>query len=134
MQVDVAAGEGPAYAVEYFDYPQADKILKEKGIVLKRGDGHILLAECGSQEGLLEVWPRTMDKICFRVTGNGGYLTLEIPSVYGVRGNAYETEVKMTVGEREKSYDVAKNAWTNVGEAANPADGDHMLVEIISSK
>jgi hypothetical protein len=61
----VAVADGtPAYAVEDFNYPQADKILAEQGILLKRGDGHIVLAECGSQEGLLQVWSRSNDSIC----------------------------------------------------------------------
>ncbi|MEV5928357.1 hypothetical protein ACPCSG_05180 [Streptomyces cellulosae] len=134
LRAEVAADEVPGYAVEDFAYPEADKILEERGIVLKRGDGHILLADCGSQEGLLEVWPRFKDKVCFQVTGNGGFLTMEIPSVYGVRGNSFDTDVTMTVGEEEKQYEIAKNAWTNVGEAADPEDGAHMLVEIVSVK
>lgn len=31
--------------MEDFDYPQADKILAEKNLVLKRGGGHIALAD-----------------------------------------------------------------------------------------
>ncbi|WP_372505976.1 hypothetical protein [Streptomyces macrolidinus] len=134
LRADMTAGENPPYAVEDFNYPRADKILEEQGIVLKRGDGHIVLATCGSQEGLLEVQARSKNKVCFRVTGNSGYLTMEIPAVYGVKGNSYETSVKMTVGDREKVYEIAKDSWTNVGEAADPADGDHMLVEISTNK
>ncbi|MEQ6023086.1 hypothetical protein ACGFWG_07910 [Streptomyces sp. NPDC048405] len=124
----------PGYAVEDFNYPQADKILEERGIVLKRGDGHIILADCGSQEGLLVVWSRSQESVCFRVTGDSGFLTMEMPAVYAVRGNSYETDVTMTVGEEEKHFEIAKNAWTNVGEAADPEDGDHMLVEITTNK
>ncbi|MGO4463813.1 hypothetical protein AB4039_42145, partial [Streptomyces sp. M-16] len=42
------ADEGPGYAIEDFGYPNADKILAERGITLKRGDGHIVLADCAS--------------------------------------------------------------------------------------
>ncbi|MFC8867231.1 hypothetical protein ACFUAC_06180 [Streptomyces sp. NPDC057148] len=52
------ADEAPGYAVEDFNYPGADWIQQEQGIVLKRGDGHIVLAECGSEEGLMELWVR----------------------------------------------------------------------------
>ncbi|MGW2559767.1 hypothetical protein ACWCXB_11070 [Streptomyces sp. NPDC001514] len=128
------ADEAPGFAVEDFNYPQADKILAEKGITLKRGDGHIVLADCASQTGLLEVWARSKDKICFRVTGDSGWLTLEIPSVYGIKGNDYATEVDMTVGTEEKSFDVAQNTWTPVGESADPEGREHMLVEIRTSK
>ena len=49
------AEEGPGYAIEDFGYPNADKILAEQNIALKRGDGHILLADCASGTDLLEV-------------------------------------------------------------------------------
>ncbi|WP_308439628.1 hypothetical protein [Streptomyces spinoverrucosus] len=127
------ADEAPGYAVEDFAYPQADKIQQERGIILKRGDGHIVLAECGPA-GLLEVWARSQDKICFRVTGNQGYLSLEIPSVYAIKGNDYQTEVNMTVDSEEKTFEVDENAWTPVGESADPEGREHMLVEIVTSK
>jgi hypothetical protein len=40
----------------------------------------------------------------------------------------------MTVGTEEKSFDILKNSWTPVGEAADTEGRDHMLVEIRSSK
>ncbi len=89
------------YAVENFDYPQADKILAEQNVVLKRGDGHITLADCATGTGQLEVMARDQSKICFAVKGNSGWLTLELPSVYRIRGNDYATEVDMTVGTEE---------------------------------
>jgi len=132
---EAVADEAPGYAVENFDYPNADKILAEQNIVLKRGDGHITLADCASGTGLLEVWAREKtDKICFAVKGASGWLTLEIPSVYAIKGNDYATEVDMTVGTEEKSFDVEKNTWTAVGEAADEEGREHMLVEIRTVK
>ncbi|GEC06026.1 hypothetical protein SSP24_36810 [Streptomyces spinoverrucosus] len=128
------AGEAPGYGVEDFNYPQADKILAEKNIVLKRGDGHITLADCVSGTGQLEVWARSKDKICFQVTGNSGWLTLEIPSVYGIKGNDYATQVDMTTGTEEKSFDINKNTWTPVGESADEQGREFMLVEIRTAK
>ncbi|MCQ9130523.1 hypothetical protein KMS84_06825 [Streptomyces sp. IBSBF 2807] len=121
--------------METFDYPGADKILAEKKIVLKRGDGHITLADCASGTGLLEIMARNRaDRICFRVVGNSGWLTMEITAVYAIKGNDYTTAVDMTVGAEEKSFDVAKNTWTAVGETADPEGREHLLVEIRSSK
>ncbi|MDX3458961.1 hypothetical protein PV396_44790 [Streptomyces sp. ME02-8801-2C] len=132
---EAVADEAPGYAVETFDYPNADKILAEQNIVLKRGDGHITLVDCASGTGLLEVWAREKaDRICFKVVGNSGWLTMEIPSVYAVKGNDYATEVDMTVGAEEKSFDVEKNTWTAVGESADEQGREHMLVEIRSAK
>ena len=127
--------EAPGYAVENFNYPQADKILAERNIVLKRGDGHITLAAtCVTGTGQLEVWARSKDKICFDVKGSSGWLTLEIPSVYGIKGNDYATQVDMTTGTEEKSFDVAKNTWTAVGESADEQGREFMLVEIRTTK
>ncbi|GCB46512.1 hypothetical protein [Streptomyces sp. NL15-2K] len=129
------ADEAPGYAVEDFKYPQADKILAEQGITLKRGDGHIILATCGSETGLLEIWTRSsVDRVCFRVTGNSGYLTLEIPAVFNVRGNDYTTQVDMTVDGEKKSYDIAENTWTPVGESTDEQGRQFALVEIRTSK
>ncbi|WP_230885303.1 hypothetical protein [Streptomyces spinoverrucosus] len=131
----LVAGDTPGYAVEDFDYPQADKILAEQNIVLKRGDGHITLADCVSGTGQLELLARDRaDKICFNTVGNEGWLTLEIPAVFSFKGNDYSTTVNMTVGSEEKSYEITKNTWTPVGETADPEGRDHMLVEIRITK
>lgn len=129
------ADAAPGYAVENFAYPGADRILAEQDILLKRGDGHITLADCASGTGLLEVWARDKtDKICFRAVGNSGWLTLEIPSVFAIKGNDYATEVDTTVGTEEKSFDIAKNTWTPVGEGVDEQSRERMLVEIRTSK
>ncbi|MET9470284.1 hypothetical protein ABZY44_36920 [Streptomyces sp. NPDC006544] len=128
------AEEGPGYAIEDFGYPNADKILAEQNITLKRGDGHILLANCASATDLLEVWSRAKEKICFKVTGTTGYVTLEIPSVFAVKGNDYSAQVDMKVGEEDKTWDVNKNSWTAVGESADEQGREFMLMEIRTSK
>ncbi|MFI7346010.1 hypothetical protein ACWEDZ_32900 [Streptomyces sp. NPDC005047] len=129
------ADEAPGYAVEDFAYPQADKILEEQGIVLKRGDGHITLADCSSGTDLLQVMARRESQpFCFKTVGDSGWLTLEIPAVYVMRGNDYATQVDMTVGEEEKSFDLEKNTWTSVGESADEQNREHLLVEIRTSK
>ncbi|MBQ0988010.1 hypothetical protein KBZ10_26535 [Streptomyces sp. F63] len=130
---EAVADEAPGYAVETYDYPNADKILAEQGIVLKRGDGRITLADCASGTGLLEVYSRANARICFAVTGNSGWLTLELPSVYGVRTSAHDTELDMTAGTEESSVDVPANTWQAVGESADPEGRPHMLVEIRTS-
>ncbi|MER6494345.1 hypothetical protein [Streptomyces griseorubiginosus] len=128
------AGEAPGYAVENFNYPQADKILAEKKILLKRGDGHITLADCTSGTGQLEVQARDKSKVCFDVKGTSGWLTLELPSVYLIRGNDYSTEADMTVGSEQQSYDIAKNTWTPVGESADEQAREWTLLELRTAK
>ncbi|MFJ9523306.1 hypothetical protein ACIRPK_34335 [Kitasatospora sp. NPDC101801] len=131
--VVTAATDAPPAAVEDFSYPGADKVLADKGIKLFSGNGRIMLAECGAGAGQLEVWPRGMDRICFQVTGKGGYLSLEIPAVYTVKGTSYTTKIDMTVEGEKKSYDIPKDKWVQVGETADPAERDHTLVEIRST-
>ncbi|MFB7272578.1 hypothetical protein [Streptomyces sp. NPDC056244] len=129
------ADDAPAYAVEDFNYPEADEILAEQGLVLKRGDGHITLADCAGGTGLIQIMARKeAEIICFRVVGNSGWLTMEIPAVFTVKGNDYDTEIDMTVGTEKKSFDILKNTWTAVGESAEEQGRDHMLVEIRTAK
>ncbi|WP_103507542.1 hypothetical protein [Streptomyces sp. SM13] len=129
------ADEGPGHAVEDFAYPQADTILAEQGILLKRGDGHIVLAQCGSSPDLLEIYVRheSADKFCFRTTGASGYLSLELPAVYGVQTKDHATELSTTVDGEDHQYDVAANSWAPVGETADPEGREHVLVEIVTS-
>ncbi|MEW2029899.1 hypothetical protein AB0901_05150 [Streptomyces roseifaciens] len=94
----VAAGDDTTLpsAVETFEYPGAAKILKERGIELDRGDGHILLADCKVSQDIVVLSLGKEDKAtegrgryCFRVTGSGkkGYLSLQIPDTYAVMSN-----------------------------------------------
>ncbi|MFD8015924.1 hypothetical protein [Streptomyces sp. NPDC058955] len=131
----VVAEEGPGYAIEDYAYPNADKILAERGITLKRGDGHITLADCGSGSDLLEVRSRLHKNIiCFKVTGTTGYLALELPKVYLIKGNSYATEVDLTVGTEETTVTVEKNTFTPVGETTDPEGRDFTLMEIRTSR
>ncbi|WP_327286401.1 MULTISPECIES: hypothetical protein [unclassified Streptomyces] len=128
------ADEGPGYAVEDFSYPNADKILAEQKIKLKSGNGRILLAECTGAPELMEVFSHQNEKVCFRVTGDKGYLSLEIPAVFGVKGNNYAAQVEMSAGTEQKTFNVDRNAWTAVGETADGQGRDFMLLEIRTSK
>lgn len=125
------ADDLPPFAVEDFNYPGADRILEERGFLLKRGDGHIVLADCGSEGGLLEFSVRGEGVVCFRVTGSSGYLSLEMPSVYGVRtGDSTTTHLELSVNDEERTYDIPANTSAAVGEADDPQGRPHMLVEI----
>ncbi|MYR96032.1 MULTISPECIES: hypothetical protein [unclassified Streptomyces] len=134
ITAETVADEDPGYAIEDFSYPNADKVLAEQKIKLKKGDGRILLAQCDTVSGLLEVYSRVNEKICFSVAGDSGYLSLEIPAVFGVKGNDYNAQVDMAVGDEEKTYAVTKNKWTAVGESADAQGRDFMLLEIRASK
>ncbi|MFE7458001.1 hypothetical protein [Streptomyces sp. NPDC057554] len=128
------AAEAPPYAVEDFNYPQADKIRDERGIVLKRGDGHITLASCASGSDLLVVHSRTHGEVCFRVTGKSGYLSLEIPAVYGIRSTpSHKTDVKLVAEGSEQNISLPKNEWKGVGQISDPEGRDHALIQLSTS-
>jgi hypothetical protein len=129
-----AADDVPPVAVEDFAYPNADQIYADTGIRLISGDGNILLADCGPT-GLVEVWARgRAEKFCLSVKGNSGRLALEVPQVYGIKGNDYNIVADMTVDGTETSYDIDPNSWTAVGESADPEGRDHTLVELHATK
>ena len=136
------AADTPPSDVEDFQYPHADQIFKQRGILLKTGNGHITLAACDGTRGLIEVYARHMETVdtvghgefCFRVTGKTGYLSLELPSVYGARGNDYNVNVTLKTGTEQKSFPVVKNQWTPVGETADPQAREFTLLEINAQK
>ncbi|MBU8548266.1 hypothetical protein ACH5AJ_06965 [Streptomyces rochei] len=134
---DAAAGSptesvaeaAPGYAVEDYNYPDADKILAEQNVVLKRGDGHIVLADCAGGDNLLQFLARDHEDVCFRVTADEGFLTLELPAVHGVKtDDSANTHLEMTAEGDQVEYDIPADTWKGVGESV---DGrEHVLVEI----
>ncbi|WP_424217275.1 hypothetical protein ACN20G_34895 (plasmid) [Streptomyces sp. BI20] len=132
-----AAGAAePGYAIEDFSYPDGARIGAELGIVLKRGDGRITLVDCASADSKVQVFSRTVGTVCFRATGPTGQLSVEIPTVYGLKGDAtHKTDVTLTAeGAPEQNIAVAKNEWKSVGETVDPQRRDHVLVEIRTSQ
>jgi hypothetical protein len=131
---ETAADELPPFAVEDFNYPGADRILEERGFLLKRGDGHIVLADCAA-ENVLTVSARGLgnEDVCFRVTGDEGFLTLELVGAYLVHTNDYPTTQLETTAEGEtETFEFGPNEWGPIGESTD--DREHVLVEIRVSR
>jgi hypothetical protein len=138
------ADEPPPFAIEDFTYPGAAQIQAERGFLLKRGDGHIvLLDECPvgtTDPDVLLLAARNQPNfsdVCFRVHGNTGHLTLELASVYGVRTGTFSSEVVLSLddGATTETYDVPPNTYAGVGETdpTVPA-GEYALLEITVSR
>ncbi|MGC4876809.1 hypothetical protein ACLQ26_11195 [Micromonospora sp. DT43] len=97
--------DAPPSIVEDYTHPGADAILAEHGLKVFKGDGHIVFDSArpytGTQcpvgliqvEKHLDVEPYGM-YYCFRLIGSKGYLTLEVPGTFGVRGGSEEIQVK----------------------------------------
>ncbi|GAA1231160.1 hypothetical protein GCM10009665_21900 [Kitasatospora nipponensis] len=113
-----AAEASGTTAVEDFSYPGAAQILADRGITLKSGDGHIVLADCASGSNLVQLFSRvaTPSEVCFQVTGPTGYLSLEIPQVYNIKGDDHAIKATLNTAGTVSSVDVPKNTWTPVGE------------------
>ncbi|MER7741224.1 hypothetical protein ABTX34_23345 [Streptomyces sp. NPDC096538] len=126
---EAVADAAPGYAVEDYAYPNADTILAEHDVLLKRGDGHIVLTDCAAGGNLLQFLTRDHDDVCFEVTADEGFLTLELPAVHGVKTeDSANTHLEMTAEDDQVEYDIPANTWEGVGESV---DGrEHVLVEI----
>ncbi|MFE0098841.1 hypothetical protein [Streptomyces sp. NPDC059009] len=107
----------PPSAVEDFAYPDAARLLKEKGITLKRGDGHIVLSDCADANILVRTTHTNDDgnKYCFKATGKKGYLSLEVPKVYSVDSEGPAFQATVTSEDGKKTVQVDKGGFQPVG-------------------
>ncbi|MFJ3307141.1 hypothetical protein ACIPSA_29300 [Streptomyces sp. NPDC086549] len=112
----------PPVLVEDYGYPQADRILAEKGIKLKKGDGHIMLADCDQAAQQIRVLTVKDDSVgrrdtyCFKATAKTGRLTLELPRVFGVEAADHPVSADLTANGRTTTVDVPKGEYESVGE------------------
>ncbi len=130
----------PPYAVETFEYPNAAKILKEQGITLRKGDGHIVLADCLDPAGkdiqvstsLRHPGQTVPGRYCFKVTGAGktGYLSLEVPRVYNVMTGDVAVQASLTADKKTESVNVGKNDMKGFDSTNGTPDGYPVLVEL----
>ncbi|MFI8085383.1 trypsin-like serine protease [Kitasatospora sp. NPDC086009] len=129
MPASAAEATAPPTA-ESFSYPGAAQILAQQHVTLKSGDGNIQLADCASTENLVEVFSRTLDlgpvKVCFRVTGLGGYLALELPKVYNIKGDDHAVKATLNTGGSVSSMELRNNFYAPVGEGTS-SEGTTLL-------
>jgi hypothetical protein len=128
-------GSTPPAAVEDYSYPGADRILTEKGIKLKKGDGRILLADCdraAQQIRVLTVEDTSANRAgtyCFRAIGKSGRLTLELPRVFAVEAADHPVRADLTANGQTTSVNVPQGGWESVGEGI-PGGARSVLVEL----
>ncbi|RLU87633.1 hypothetical protein CTZ27_23050 [Streptomyces griseocarneus] len=124
--------------METFEYPNAAKILKERGIALRKGDGHILLSDCATTSDIV-VWSNRNEepnpdrgKYCFKVTGSGksGYLSLEIPKVFLVSTGDHAVRASLVADGKSWDIDVAKNDGKSVSQGSPSPGSATVLVEL----
>ncbi|MHC0433395.1 hypothetical protein ACX6XY_24975 [Streptomyces sp. O3] len=116
--------DGMPSAVEDFNYPGAAKLLEDRGIALKRGDGHIVLTgitevnQCTSDPSNIFVESR-LGFFCFKSNAKTGYLTMELPKTFNIWTGAQPVEATLTADGKETVVDAAANKMTTVGETGN---------------
>ncbi|MFF4189318.1 hypothetical protein ACFYZ9_39640 [Streptomyces sp. NPDC001691] len=113
-----AASDEMPSTTEDFNYPDAAKIQAEKGITLKRGDGHIVLSSCDGTEDIKVLSKTGQKDYCFAVKAKAGYVTLELARAYGIWTKA--APVKTTIKDPDGDTTVINapaNAFTGYGEA-----------------
>ncbi|MCP2327036.1 V8-like Glu-specific endopeptidase [Hamadaea flava] len=131
-----------------YPYPGAAEILAAHNVRLISGDGHILLADCGTPAqgdiGLLKIW--TTDetigddgagRVCFQVTASAGVLNLEVPGVYEIRGDGQRegtghpvtAQLRSDAGD-QLTVDVDPDGSTPVGLGADKDASPTMLLQL----
>ncbi|MFF4748004.1 hypothetical protein [Streptomyces sp. NPDC001268] len=115
------------YAVEDFTHPRAEKILQDRKIVLKRGDGGIMLKPGDGAGGLSgcsearDIWveSRVDQKLgyCFVATGTTGYLAMEIPDSFMLWTQDRAVRATVTADGKKTTYEAGKDQVTPIGEA-----------------
>ena len=136
------AAEVQSSLVEDFAYPGADAILAEHGLKVFTGDGHIEVVSSGDfgsgscPVGLIQVETMIEEEpygayYCFATSGTRGFLTLQVPNTFLLRGGNKPVEATAQLpGGSEETYDVPAN--TSV--AVDPGDGSDrpqaILVEL----
>jgi len=129
------AADVPPVAVEDFNYPGAADILATKGITLKRGDGHILLADCDTALDQIRVYTVKDDaagrdgNYCFQATAKTGYVTLELPRVFALETAEHPISADLTANGETTTVAIAKDGFESVGEGT-VGGARSVLVEI----
>jgi hypothetical protein len=123
--------------VENYEHPGAEKILQERGIQLKNGDGGIMFVDCTPNSGLVEIestaFPAPRNLFCFKLSGDKGYLSMELPQAYVAKSNSYNVVATWRTESGEiRNTQLAKNTFTAIGEGTGAGPGP--LLELKSTR
>jgi hypothetical protein len=139
VAADGAGVEVQSSLVEDFAYPGAEAILAEHGLKVFTGDGNVEFVPATSgacATGLIQVETLFEEEpygavYCFRTSGARGFLTLEVPNTFLLRGGNKPVEATAQVpGGPEETYDVAVNASVAVDPGEGSTMPDAILVEL----
>ncbi|SDP15843.1 hypothetical protein SAMN04487905_102204 [Actinopolyspora xinjiangensis] len=124
--------EKPPPIVEDYSYPGAAQIEDETGVKLIEGDGNIIKVGCDKDTPLIRVDSAntSIDRSCYEVIDAHGWLTMEIPNVYSIRGDDHTVNATVTSNGQSEQVVIPSGKTTAIG-IGNGADEDPAaLVEL----
>jgi len=123
--------------VEDYAFPGAEQIFAEHGLRVFAGDGHVEFVpstggSCATGLVMVEaVVEEELAVYCFRTSGVRGFLTMEVPSTFLVRGGSRPVEATAQLpGEVEKTYEVPVNTSVPVDPGNGQDLPEAILVEL----
>ena len=136
--------DAPSSLVEDYTHPNAEGILAQHQLKVFKGDGHIMfdsaktydeVGECAP--GLLQI-EKSLDVepygifYCFKTIGTKGFLTLEVPATFGVRGGseAITATAKLPDGTVLAPYEVDPNERVAIEPGTGNETPQAILVEL----
>lgn len=137
-EAGAAGGRRTSLVVEDYAYPRVDQILAEHGLKVFKGDGHILFVTSRTFEegqcptGQIQV-EKSLDEepygvnYCFETRGTKGYLSLEVPATFGVRGGDKPIVATAQLPDRKEDFPVPANEHV----AIDPGQGTELPKAIL---
>lgn len=126
-----AVADDSTSIVETYDYPGAAQIFTDRGILLKKGDGHLLLANCVTGADQIQVRSRNRDPFCFNLSGSSGWLTLELSDAFLVFSDSKHTTVAdYTINGVADSTTVAPGGAEGIGEGGSTNGQPAVLLKL----
>ncbi|WP_329546380.1 hypothetical protein OG548_20550 [Streptomyces sp. NBC_01356] len=118
-----AAVEGMPDLVEDFDHPGAAELLADRGVTLKRGDGHVWLTdvtdlgECADPSNIAIESRKGI--FCFKTNAKSGFLTLELPDTFSIWTQDRPVKATLTAEGTDTVVNASANDLTPVGESGD---------------
>ncbi|MFD8151220.1 hypothetical protein ACFV28_10775 [Streptomyces sp. NPDC059720] len=119
--------------VEDFHHPGAARAQQERGVTLKRGDGHIWLtdvtdlSQCGDASNIAIESRKGI--FCFKTNSKSGHLILELPDTFSIWTQAHPVKATLTADGKDTVVNAPANELTPVGESGDSGQRS-VLVEI----
>ncbi|MEV3857148.1 hypothetical protein AB0J38_22805 [Streptomyces sp. NPDC050095] len=117
-----AASDVPSL-VEDFNYPGSAKVLAERGVTLKRGDGHVWLTDATTLGDCADASNIAIESrkgvFCFKTNAKSGFLTLELPDTFSIWTQDHPVKATLTAEGQDTVVSAPANDLTPVGESGD---------------